>query len=191
MRPRIIAIGASAGGVEALKNILSGLTKPSKAALLIVLHFPPEGPNLLPEIYRDICAFEIKEAESGEKILPEMVYIAPPDYHLSAEEDGTLSLSSEGVVNFSRPSIDVLMDSVAVSFRSKGVGVLLTGANHDGALGMKRIHQMGGKTIVQDPFDAEYPAMPNSAIELFEPDMVLPINKIREMITLISGVHNG
>lgn len=191
MRPLIIAIGASAGGVEALKRILQGFKRPSPYAVLVVLHFPPKGPNLLPDIYRDICEFKIKEAESGEKIEAEMVYIAPPDYHLSAEEDGTLSLSSEPAVNFSRPSIDVLMDSVAVSFRSLGTGILLTGANNDGAIGMRKIHKFGGKTIVQDPSEAEYPAMPESALSLFKPDLILTIDQIKHLMAKTSGVSHG
>ena len=191
MSIKLISIGASAGGVDGLKQVLSGLKKPSDISVLVVLHFPPEGPNLLPEIYKDICEFEIKEAESGEKMLPETVYIAPPDYHLSAEANGTLSLSSEGPVNFSRPSIDVLMDSVAVSFRDRSMGVLLTGANHDGAQGMNRIHKCGGKTVVQNPKEAEYPAMPNSALELFKPDMILTLKEINELMKTFSGVRHG
>ena len=191
MKTKIISIGASAGGVEGLKKVLSGLKKPSQLSVLVVLHFPPEGPNLLPEIYKDLCEFDIKEAESGEKIMPETVYIAPPDYHLSAEENGTLSLSTEEQVNYSRPSIDVLMDSVAVSFRERSLGILLTGANHDGAQGMLRIHKLGGKTIVQDPHEAEYPAMPKSAIELFKPDLILTLKEINELMKSFSGVRHG
>lgn len=191
MTIKIVSIGASAGGVDGLKQVLSGLKRPSNISVLVVLHFPPEGPNLLPEIYKEICAFDIKEAESGEKMQPETVYIAPPDYHLSAEQDLTLSLSSEDQVNFSRPSIDVLMDSVAVSFGPAAIGILLTGANHDGAQGMLRIHKLGGRTVVQDPQEAEYPAMPNSALELFRPTMVLTLKEINQMMSSFSGARYG
>lgn len=191
MSIKVVSIGASAGGVEGLKRVLSGFKRPSALSVLVVLHFPPEGPNLLPEIYKELCDFDIKEAESGEQMLPETIYIAPPDYHLSAEENGTLSLSTESPVNFSRPSIDVLMESVAYSFGEHSLGVLLTGANHDGADGMSRIHKQGGTTIVQDPQEAEYPAMPSSALKLFKPDMVLKLTQINEMMTTLSGVRHG
>lgn len=191
MSIKLVSIGASAGGVDGLKKVLGGLKKPSKLTILVVLHFPADGPNLLPEIYKDICEFDIKEAETGEKMLPETIYIAPPNYHLSAEENGTISLSIEEAVNFSRPSIDVLMDSVAVSFGEQSMGILLTGANHDGALGMSRIHKCGGKTVVQDPNEAQYPAMPKSAIELFEPDMILTLEEINVLIKTFCGVSNG
>lgn len=187
MKPEVVAIGASAGGVEALKTVLSSFKVPSQLSVLVVLHFHPEGPNLLPEIYRDVCEFQIKEAESGEPMLPETIYIAPPDYHLSAEENHTLSLSTEGAVNFSRPSIDVLMESVAVSFGEKAVGILLTGANHDGAKGMMKIHEAGGITLVQDPSEAEYPIMPESAIALFKPLKVLPLNEMSQLLIRLSG----
>lgn len=188
MKPLIIAIGASAGGVEALKIVLQGLKKPSQSSVLIVLHFPPEGPNLLPEIYRDICDFEIKEAESGERMLPETVYIAPPNYHLSAESDWTLSLSTEEPVNFSRPSIDILMDSVAVSMGELGVGILLTGSNHDGAAGMHRISESKGLTVIQDPEEADFPEMPRSCLKFFRPDHVLPLEEIQKLISNLTGV---
>ncbi len=191
MSTEIIAIGASAGGVEALKIILQGLKKPSGLSVLVVLHMPAEGPNLLPSLYRDFCQFKVKEAEPGEKMEPETIYIAPPDYHLSAESNKTLSLSTEEAVNYSRPSIDVLMDSVAVSFGERGCGVLLTGANHDGAAGMARIHKSGGLTIIQDPAEAEFRAMPESCLSLFRPSLVLSLEKIGKKFIQLSGGSNG
>lgn len=191
MRPDLVAIGASAGGVEALMQILRGLKKPSHLSVLVVLHIPPGSPSLLPEIYQDICDFEVKEAESGEWMNPETVYIAPPDYHLSAESNRTLSLSTEEAVNYSRPSIDILMDSVAVSLGGRGCGILLTGANHDGAAGMARIKKLGGLTIIQDPTEALYPQMPQSCLALFKPDFILKLQDIEKKLTLFSGGTHG
>jgi len=191
MRPEVIAIGASAGGVEALKHILQGLKKPSHLSVLVVLHIPAESPSLLTSIYQDICQFHVKEAEPGEELLPETVYIAPPNYHLSAEANKTLSLSTEDPVNYSRPSIDILMDSVAVALGEKGCGILLTGANHDGAAGMARINKNGGLTIIQDPAEALYPQMPQSCLLLFEPDFILSLRDIEQRLTFFSGATNG
>lgn len=190
MKPEVVAIGASAGGVEALKIILSSFKRPSHLSVLVVLHFHPEGPNLLPGIYKEYCEFQIKEAESGELMMPETIYIAPPDYHLSAEANRTLSLSSEEVVNFSRPSIDVLLESVAMSYGKKAVGVLLTGANHDGARGMQKIHEEGGLTLVQDPLEADYASMPESALALFKPSKVLGLREMAQLLTELSGVKH-
>lgn len=187
MRPEIVAVGASAGGVDALKRVLRSIKKPSDFSVLVVLHFRADGPNLLPGLFKDDCEFSIKEAESGEIMLPETIYIAPPNYHLSAEPNHTLSLSAEPPVNFSRPSIDVLMDSVAVSYGEKAMGILLTGASHDGAKGMLKIHEGGGITLVQDPSEAEFPIMPEAAIALFKPSKVLTLKEMSEFLSSLCG----
>lgn len=178
---RIIAIGASAGGVTALHEILPAI-KSRKVSVVVVLHFPPEGPNLIPSLYADECKLAIKEAESGEVLEPGVIYIAPPDYHLSTEPNGTLSLSNEEEMNYSRPSIDILFDSVAFAYKSKAMAILLTGANHDGAQGLKRLHDLGGTTAAQDPNDAEFPVMPLSALELFQPTYVLPLKGLTNLL---------
>ena len=180
----IFAIGASAGGVEALKTILPAFNQRSDCAILI-LHLPADGPNLLPSIYKDICSWTIKEAESSEEIRPRTLYIAPPDYHLNLEPDGTLALSSEPAVNFSRPSIDILMESAAVSFKERVIGILLTGANHDGALGLKKIHDYGGITIIQDPKEAQYSTMPASCLDFFTPTHILSLSEIKKFISKV------
>lgn len=190
MKPDVIAVGASAGGVDALKVILSAFKRPSKVAILVVLHFHPEGPNLLPGLYNDHCDFFVKEAESGETFLPETIYIAPPDYHLSAEDNFTLSLSSEPPVNFSRPSIDVLFESVAISYGEKAAGVILTGASHDGAQGMLKIQTHGGKTFVQDPKEADYPVMPQATLDLISPTKVLPLKELSQFLAQLSGANH-
>jgi two-component system chemotaxis response regulator CheB len=178
---RVVVIGASAGGVSALHQILPAF-KNRKIAVIVVLHMPPEGPNVLPELYANKSSFRIKEAESGESMVPGTIYFPPPDYHLSAEGNGTLSLSNERQINFSRPSIDVLFESVAFAYKAKALAILLTGANNDGAEGIKTISKFGGVTIVQDPLEAEFPLMPQSALERMTPNHILTIQDIVRFI---------
>jgi two-component system, chemotaxis family, protein-glutamate methylesterase/glutaminase len=184
---KAVVIGASAGGVDALLKTLPGLTLPSSLAVMLVLHISPDAASLLPAIFADRCSFQVKEAEMGEPITQQVVYVAAPDYHLSVEADHTLSLSSEDKVNYSRPSIDLLFESAARVYREGLMGILLTGANHDGAAGMKCIHQLGGVTIVQDPVEASHPQMPQAALDMFLPDMVLKTQEIKELLASVSS----
>jgi two-component system, chemotaxis family, protein-glutamate methylesterase/glutaminase len=174
---RIIVIGASAGGIDALSSILPHFNFP-EVACLIVIHLPAEGPNLIPEIYKDVCPMVIKEAEPGEELTPGTIYVAPPDYHLCAELNGTLSLNTEEPIHFCRPAIDMTMDSIAKAYREKVIGILLTGSNNDGAMGMQTIHRYGGVTLIQNPHEAEYPTMPQSCLTLFEPTSILSLKQI-------------
>lgn len=179
---KCVVIGASAGGVEVLGKILPSLKADSGFAVCLVLHMPPTGPNLIPEIFRENCGFRIKEAESSESIVPGTLYVAPPDYHMSIESDFSVSLSNEEAVNFSRPSIDVLFESSAFAYKSSVVGILLTGSNQDGAMGLKKINELGGLTVTEDPATANFPQMPQSAIEIMKPDLILPVNQIAALI---------
>lgn len=179
---KVVVIGASAGGLEALRSVLPSFKKPSKLSAFLVLHLPPTGPNLIPELFEDSCEFQVKEAESGEDIRPETIYIAPPNFHMSLEANGSISLSQEEPVNYSRPSIDILFESAALSYKSNVMGILLTGANHDGAQGLHLIAKKHGLTVVQDPNACEYAAMPLSAISLFKPDHVLNLVELKKFI---------
>jgi two-component system chemotaxis response regulator CheB len=179
---KYVVIGTSAGGIDALKELLPMFKRPSQVSVLVVIHLPPKGPNLIPSLFESICDFTIKEAESGEKALPETIYVATPDYHLSLEPNGDLSLTNEEPVNFSRPSIDVLFDSAAHSMENKVFGILLTGANNDGANGLLEIKKLRGKTLIQDPKDADYPVMPESALKLLIPDYVCNLKGMKEIL---------
>lgn len=181
-----VVIGTSAGGVEALRDLLPCFKAPSALSVALVIHLPPEGPNLLPSLYQEFCDYKIKEADSSETMIPGTIYIAPPDYHLSVEKDKTLSLSVESPLNYSRPSIDILFESAGYALGDKCMGILLTGANGDGSRGLQVINSKKGLTIVQDPDDAEYPTMPESAIGLFDPDLILSLEKIKKLITQIT-----
>lgn len=182
----LVVIGVSAGGIEMLNKIVPSFKMNGKIKVAIVIHMPPSGPNLIPSLMKDITPLTVKEADAGESLSPDHIYIAPPDYHLCIEPGGTISLSSEEPVNFSRPSIDILFESAAYAFGNKTLGILLTGANNDGALGLKKIQELGGKTIVQDPKDAQFNEMPKSALAIMKPDYVLTSGDISEFIATLS-----
>lgn len=184
----IFVIGTSAGGVEILSRILPAFKKTGFIKIAVVIHMPSSGPNLIPSLMQDRCELTVKEADSGEPMLADHIYIAPPDYHLCIEPDLTLSLSSEGPLNFSRPSIDILFESAAYTLPRKVAGILLTGANEDGAYGLTLIKKCGGLAIVQNPSDADYPTMPESALKLLRPDFLVTTN---ELINLIRQKCSG
>ncbi|WP_426009989.1 chemotaxis protein CheB [Caulobacter sp. DWR2-3-1b2] len=161
---KAVAIGASAGAVQALLQILPSLPASYPFPVLIVVHVPPDRRNALVPLFQMKCQIEVKEAEDKDPALAGVVYFAPSDYHLLVEVDGSLSLSSDELVNHSRPSIDVLFESSADAFGPALVGVILTGANHDGALGLRAVMDAGGVAIVEDPADAHASTMPAAAL---------------------------
>ncbi len=163
--PSIVAIGASAGAVDALGRFFPELPVALPATVLVVVHVPPDRASALPELFGQACALPMCEAE--DKLWPQrgMVHFAPPDYHLLVERDGSLALSVDGPVHYSRPSIDVLFDSVAETHGPHALGILLSGASHDGADGLARIRAAGGHTWVQDPATAQVATMPRAALE--------------------------
>lgn len=159
-----IVIGASAGGLYATTSILKVLPADFPIPLIVVQHRSKDERNLLEEVTQVKCRLTIKQADEKEAIKEATAYFAPPNYHLLIEKDGTFSLSYDSLVNFSRPSIDVLFETAAEVYKNKLLGIILTGANKDGARGMKAIRQHGGTTIAQQPDTAEYPEMPQAAI---------------------------
>lgn len=172
----LVAIGASAGGVEAVGQLLSALPADFKPAVLVVLHLPPEGPNALPSVFARKCARPVKEAEDKEPLTSGTVYVAPSDYHLLVEPDRSLSLSRDEVRHYSRPSIDMLFESAALAYRDRALAILLTGANADGAEGMKQICECGGRAWVQDPAEAFSATMPEAAIQMIDPERVTTLS---------------
>lgn len=173
-----VVIGVSAGGLGALETILPALDASFSMPVLVVQHLSPGHDSYLATHLDARCALAVKEAEDKEPLRPGTVYIAPPNYHLMVEASRTLALSVEERVNFSRPSVDVLFDTAAEVFCDKLVGVILTGANSDGAKGLAKIKQFGGLTLVQDPGTAVADAMPNAAIQALCVDHVLPLEQI-------------
>lgn len=163
-RVEAIVIGASAGGVEALGAVLPALPARLDACVLVVLHLPRQRPSLLAEIFAAKCALPVREAQDKEPARPGIVYFAPPDYHLLVDAGPLLALSADPPVRFSRPSIDVLFESAADVFRERLLGVVLTGANADGADGLRAVLRAGGQALVQRPDEAKVSAMPEAAL---------------------------
>ena len=162
---RAAVIGASAGALQALSQILPALPADYPLPILVVVHIPADRRNMLAPLFQDKCRMVVREAEDKEPALPGVIYFAPPDYHLLVEMDGTLSLSSDEEILYSRPSIDVLFESAADAFGPALVGIILTGANHDGAQGLKAIAEAGGAALVEDPSGAYADAMPLAALK--------------------------
>ena len=180
---RAVAIGASAGGVEALSELLPALPADSRAAVFVVLHLPRDRPSLLVEVFSHKCALEVREADDKEPVTPGTVYFAPPNYHLLVDAGPQLALSADDLVNHSRPSIDVLFDSAAEVYREHLLGIILTGANEDGAAGLAAVHDAGGLTVVQEPATAQSSAMILSALKRRPVDLVLDLEGIAELLS--------
>jgi two-component system chemotaxis response regulator CheB len=181
-RIEAVVIGASAGGVEALNEILPALPATFRPAVLIVLHLPRERPSLLVEIYEKRCALPLREADDKEPVEPGTVYFAPPDYHMLVEKSRQIALSTDEPVHFSRPSIDVLFESAADVYGERLLGIILTGANEDGAAGLHAIHRAGGVTVVQQPDSAKVPLMVVSALQRNPADFILSLSEIGELL---------
>lgn len=156
--------------------------------ILIALHLHPWQDRYFLAHFAQICPLRVKEADDKEAIAVGTVYFAPPNYHLLVEDDLTFSLSVDEKVNYARPSIDVLFESAADALGCRLAGVVLTGANHDGAQGLRYIKGKGGMAIVQDPHTAENAYMPNAALEATAVDHVLPLEEMGHLLgTLSSG----
>jgi two-component system chemotaxis response regulator CheB len=182
-----IVIGASAGGIEALSILLPALPEGLRAAVLIVLHLPRERPSLLVEIFQPKCVLPVQEAQDKEPVARGSVYFAPPDYHLLVDEGPRLALSADELVHYSRPSIDVLFESAAQWYRQRLLGIILTGANEDGAAGLAAVHQAGGTTIVQQPETAHASVMVESALKRSPVDMVLTLEEIAGLLRTLTA----
>lgn len=159
-----IVIGASAGGLYVMTKLLQPLPANFPLPVIVVQHRSRDERSLLEEVLQQKCAVRIKQADEKEVIQKGTVYFAPPDYHLLIENDRSFSLSFDAAVNYSRPSIDVLFESAADVYKNRLLGIILTGANSDGAGGIKKIKMLGGNTIAQSLETADYPEMPKAAI---------------------------
>ena len=180
-----VVIGGSAGGVDALVTLLPALPAGYRLPVICILHMPADRESRLAELFDERLPMPVREAADKEEIVPGTVYFAGPGYHLSVERDRTFSLSCEPPVHFARPAIDVLMESGADAYGAGLVGILLTGANHDGADGMAHIRARGGFTVVQDPADAQVATMPAAAIERSHPNLILPLARIHALLPML------
>jgi two-component system, chemotaxis family, protein-glutamate methylesterase/glutaminase len=163
-RVQAIAIGASAGGIDALTVLLGALPAAARLSVLVVMHLSPSRPSLLPAILAERCALPVLEAQDKMPIEGGTVVVAPPDYHMLVDAGPQIALSADAPVNWSRPAIDVLFESASEQYGAALAGVVLTGASDDGARGLAAIVQAGGVALVQDPASAFVATMPTAAI---------------------------
>lgn len=180
--PRLVVIGASAGGVAALRTLLARLAPDLNAAVAIVLHIGADHVDGLVHLFNDVSRLPVQEAASGMLLRAGQVYLAPGGYHLLIEKSGQLALSVDEKVCFVRPSADVLFSSAADAGGAAAIGVILTGSNSDGAQGLAEIRACGGLALVQLPQEAEEAAMPRAALNLSGADAVLALTAIAERI---------
>jgi two-component system chemotaxis response regulator CheB len=182
----VVAMAASAGGLNALSQVLRQLPADFPAAILIVQHLDPRHRSLMADILGRRTALRVKQAADGDRIIPASVLIAPPDRHLLVNPDRTVSLSQSQLVHFLRPSADLLFESVAASYQQRAIAVVLTGTGSDGSMGVRAIKKMGGTVIVEDEKTAEFSGMPSSAIQTKCTDFILPLDEIAPaLVTLV------
>lgn len=188
----VITIGCSAGGTEALRHLFMQRTVSKDVAVIVVLHVGTVSPDVLLDFLRVITSCPVNEAESQEPVRGGQIYFAPPGYHLLVSPEGNFELNVDDPVNYSRPSIDVLFETAAEAFKEKVVGIVLTGANHDGAAGAARIQSLGGQVLIQSPQESAHPQMPMAAMEATRISRTYPLNELAtylEQKGLIAKTH--
>ncbi|MAR56435.1 MAG: chemotaxis protein CheB [Rickettsiales bacterium] len=189
LHEQAVVIGASAGALEALSVLLPALPADFPAPVMLVVHVPPDKDSLLSEILSPRCQLGVMEAEDKQPLEAGNIYIAPPNYHLLVETEKCLSLSNDEPVMYSRPSIDLLFESAADAYEEQLTGIVLTGANSDGAAGLAAIVEAGGRAIVQQPEEAMAAAMPQAALKACPSATELALEEIAPY--LIAAVKKG
>ncbi|PYV55280.1 MAG: chemotaxis protein CheB [Acidobacteria bacterium] len=178
---RLVAIGASAGGLAALSALIDGLNS-EFPPIVVVQHLDPHHKSHLASVLARKTRKPVKEAEDGEPISQSTIYIGPPDEHLLVAQ-GRIQLAHSRLIRFSRPSIDLLFAAVAAIYGEHSIGVILSGSNRDGADGIAAIRRAGGVTIAQDPVSAEYRVMPQAAIDTGCVDLVVPLDQMGSVLS--------
>ncbi len=189
-RYSIVAIGASAGGLEAVSAILHDLRADFRSPILVVLHLHPDYTSHVADILRRCTKLRVQDAQEHDALQRGVAYLATPDRHLLISA-GQIVLSHSPAVNFSRPSIDMTFDSVVKAYGSKVIGVILSGSGKDGSEGLRAIKLAGGFTIVEDPQTARFPAMPTAAVSASNVDCVLPLKDIGALLVKLSKQARG
>jgi len=180
----IVAVGTSWGGLSAMRRVLGGLPQDFPIPIVIVQHRGKDSDSILSQLLQDSTDLKVCEIEDKDVLEAGRVHVAPADYHVMLEP-GYASLTVEEPVRFSRPSIDVMFDSAAETYGPRAIGVVLTGANEDGARGLAQIVKRGGRALVQDPKTAEIPTMPEAAIRAVPSAEIVPLHKLaRRLIEL-------
>lgn len=184
---KAIVIGASAGGIAALLRLLKPLPVSFRLPVIVVLHVPKERDSKLADVFQHHLKMTVHQAQDKEWIKAGIVYFAGSGYHLSVEKNFSFSLSCEDPESYARPSIDIMMQSAADAYGDTLAGILLTGANHDGAAGLASIKTLGGLSIVQDPAEAETAIMPQAAINFCQPDLILTLDEIQRLLVTLEN----
>lgn len=187
----LVVIGGSAGAIDVLRQVLPRLTAAFRPTVAIVIHLPPEGPLVLHELLAGPGTPPMKVAEDKEPLAPGTIYFAPPDYHLLIESGRTFALSIDSRVQFARPAIDVLFESAAEAFRDRLMGVILSGANADGAAGLKAVADAGGMTVVQSLDTAEMIAMPAAALQAAPGSLEMNVDALVELLRSHGELNGG
>jgi two-component system chemotaxis response regulator CheB len=183
----LVVIGASAGAIEALSELLPGLAAGLRVPVVIVVHLPPGRASVLPQLFRERCAVPVCEPLDKQPVAAGTIWFAPADYHLMIEADRTFALSVDPPVRFSRPSVDVLFESAADSYGAASAAVVLSGASDDGAHGARMIREAGGFVLVQDPEQALVRAMPETTIARANPQFVGRIADMAATLRNLTG----
>jgi len=173
-----IVMGGSAGSLEALSQLVAALPAGCPLAVAVVVHLPPTRPSRLAGVLAARCLLPVREIEDKDPVVPGVVFVAPPDYHALIERERTFALSSDDLVHFSRPAIDVLFESAADAYGDRLAGVVLSGANADGARGLAAIERAGGTCLVQAPATAPVTEMPQAALAATPGARCLPVGEI-------------
>ena len=188
MQPRhLVVVGTSAGGIEALRELVSTLPIDFPAAIAIVLHTSPQSPGIIHDILQRAGRLPAISPTDGQRLERGSVYVAPPDFHLLVEP-GRVRIAKGPRENRFRPAIDPLFRSAAQVFGPNTIGVILTGNLDDGSAGLWTVKQMGGTAIVQDPEDALFPSMPQSALDLVKVDYVVPLSEIPPLLVRLTSL---
>jgi two-component system chemotaxis response regulator CheB len=186
----VVALAASAGGLNALTHILAALPRDFPAALVVVQHLDPRHRSLMADILGRRTMVPVKEASEGDQLVAGRAYIAPPNRHLLVNPDRTISLTQTQLVHFVRPSADLLFESTAASFKERAIAVVLSGSGSDGAMGVKAIKKMGGTVIVQDAKNAEFAGMPEAAQATGIADFVLALDEIAPALQKLCSAND-
>ncbi|HEX2869835.1 MAG TPA: chemotaxis protein CheB [Polyangiaceae bacterium] len=180
-----VAIGASAGGVEALSAVLPALNRSCRVPTFVVVHVPRERPSLLSQLFASKCSLAVVEALDKQPIEPGVIYFAPPDYHLLVDGDH-LALSIDDLVHYCRPAVDVLFQSAADRYGPGLLALVLSGANQDGAAGLKYVAAAGGQTLVQRPDCAVAPQMPQAALAAVPDSLALDLKELAATLSALN-----
>jgi len=175
---RVVAIAASAGGLETLGTLLAELPADLPAAVLVVQHLAPTHESHIADILGRATELPVRTAQDGDPVEPSVVLVAPPDHHLLVSIDGRVQLGSGERVRFLRPSADLLLDSVAAAYAERAIAVVLSGTGMDGAAGVRTIKAAGGQVLVESPDTAKFAGMPNAAVATGFADAVLPVEDL-------------